>query len=579
MKYSYLLLASVMLAAGCKSTPQNESNDDYKTVGLNAVAMEGELQTRALRNFDRLESDIYTPEKVFPVNHKGPSEGWPGDYEGRVILALTLETQATHREPKYLSELIRMIPEKVNSLGYLGPIMKDSINEQQLSGHGWFLRGLCEYYEWKKDTAVKTYIGNIIQNLVLPTKGHHKKYPINPSDRIQHVGAAAGTTLNALGNWQLSTDIGCNFIFMDGVIHAYALFPSPALKDLVDEMIGRFFEMDLVAIKAQTHATLTGLRGIIRYYETNQNATLLNEAEKRFELYRTLAMTENYENFNWFGRPEWTEPCAIVDAYMVATQLWQHTKKNVYIQDAHKIYYNGLGHTQRTNGGFGLDNCPGATDNTLRVLEDEAYWCCTMRGGEGLARAIQYNYFTGANKVIIPFFHSGTATIELNNQKLSLKQTSTYPYEGRVSLEVLSDVAGKEKTISLFLPDNATEPQIKLNGKEQAITRQNGMVNATFQLAKGDKIDYLFTMQATLTNLVKHSDSSSLQRVMYGPLVLGYQGSSSVSLPVNTGFEKTGERTWKVKNTNIELTPVFHLLDANVKKSSDYNKQVLFATK
>jgi len=38
----------------------------------------GEMRTRALRNFDRLETDIYTPEKVFPEKHQTISADWPG---------------------------------------------------------------------------------------------------------------------------------------------------------------------------------------------------------------------------------------------------------------------------------------------------------------------------------------------------------------------------------------------------------------------------------------------------------------------------------------------------------------------
>ncbi|RQP17440.1 MAG: hypothetical protein EAS52_08725, partial [Parapedobacter sp.] len=170
---------------------------EIKPVPYEKLRVHGELETRSLRNFDRLESDIYTPDNVFPVAHEGVSAGWPGDYEGRIILGLTLQAQAMHREPKYLSELIDRIDTRVNEKGYLGPVMQDSILEQQLSGHGWFLRGLCENYEWKKDERVKRHIQDIITNLALPTRGYHKLYPIDPDQRLHDVGEASGTTQNA----------------------------------------------------------------------------------------------------------------------------------------------------------------------------------------------------------------------------------------------------------------------------------------------------------------------------------------------------------------------------------------------
>lgn len=43
-------------------------------------------------------------------------------------------------------------------------------------------------------------------------------------------------------------------------------------------------------------------------------------------------MTENYENFNWFQRPEWTETCAVVDSYQLTLDLWKHTSETKYFR-------------------------------------------------------------------------------------------------------------------------------------------------------------------------------------------------------------------------------------------------------
>ena len=40
-------------------------------------------------------------------------------------------------------------------------------------------------------------------------------------------------------------------------------------------MIARFLEVDLVNIQAQTHATLTGIRALLRYSEQTGSAQLL----------------------------------------------------------------------------------------------------------------------------------------------------------------------------------------------------------------------------------------------------------------------------------------------------------------
>lgn len=540
----------------------------------------GELETRSLRNYDRLESDIYWPDNVFPVAHEGPSAGWPGDYEGRIILGLTLQAQALHREPKYLSELINRIDARVNERGYLGPVMRDSILEQQLSGHGWLLRGLCEYYEWKKDERVKRHIHNIITNLALPTRGYHRLYPIDPDQRRHDVGEASGTTQNAIGNWLLSSDIGCDFIFMDGVIHAYSLFPDPEVKALVEEMIQRFLQMDLVGIKAQTHATLTALRGLLRYYSLTGESYLLEEAVERYALYHGQAITENFENFNWFGRPEWTEPCAIVDAFMVATQLWQYTGKPGYLEDAHRMYYNALGHSQRENGGFGLDNCPNLKDGTLTVYADEAYWCCTMRGGEGLASAVRYNYFLDGEKgVYVPFFHSSEVRLDIGAGEMVLQQKSGYPYQGDMELEVLdTKVEYNVIRLHLFMPEWAESPTVTVNDEPASFRKERGFAVLDTKLQKGDRIRYAFTMIPRIQQLSNQTlQGSGYGKVVYGPLVMGHQGRKIQQLSDKAVFHRLDNNRWQLEGKEvIQFSPVFHVLSPEVKEKSGYQKQIIF---
>ena len=140
------LLGGACLLAGCASGPQTQA---LAPAGFDRVTVGGELRQRIERNFDRLETDYYQPDQVYWTEEQ--SGGWPGDKEGRTILALVLDAQASGRTPLYLDELIRRLPRELNAKGYLGSILEGSADEQQLSGHGWLLRGLCEYYAWKKD--------------------------------------------------------------------------------------------------------------------------------------------------------------------------------------------------------------------------------------------------------------------------------------------------------------------------------------------------------------------------------------------------------------------------------------------
>lgn len=137
------------------------------------VTVTGDLKKRLQASFNRLEEGKYQPDAVYLSGEQ--SNQWDGDTEGRTILALALLAQAGGREPRYLAEILRRYPEKANALGYLGHIYPPGTAcEQQLSGHGWLLRGLCETYLWRRDPALLEILARIIANLVLPTAGLHR---------------------------------------------------------------------------------------------------------------------------------------------------------------------------------------------------------------------------------------------------------------------------------------------------------------------------------------------------------------------------------------------------------------------
>lgn len=344
---------------------------------------EKELQARIELNYQRFLGDpYYTIERVFM-----PKEyNWPGDKEGRALLAYVSHYKISGRQIPCMKQMLDMMPEKTNEHLFFGPLATDIIFEQQLSGHSWLLRGLCEYYEQFGDEACLMQIRSIIENLYMPTKGHYCTYPIHRAEHSD--GDVSGTNVGIIGNWNLSSDIGCAFMSIDGLSHAYRITKDPAVQELLDEMIGIYLSIDKVSLKAQTHCTLTAARGMLRMYQETGDRKYLDGAKAIYELYvHGGGMTHTYQNLNWWGRPDsWTEPCAIVDSLMVALELYKYEQDPKYRTVAARIYHNGLSTAQRANGGAGTDRlvCPGSDNDSLITRMYEAPFCCTMRLAEGL---------------------------------------------------------------------------------------------------------------------------------------------------------------------------------------------------
>ena len=127
-----------------------------------------------------------------------------------------------------------------------------------------------------------------------------------------------------VGNWILCSDIGAAFLGIDGVADYYIATGDVRAYDLVREMTECFARIDKLKIKAQTHATLSAVRGLLRMYEHTGDKRFADVASDTWNLYITQGMTATYANFNWFGRGEtWTEPCAVVDSLIVALHMYR----------------------------------------------------------------------------------------------------------------------------------------------------------------------------------------------------------------------------------------------------------------
>ena len=535
----FLLTVLLAVLVACSKAPAS-----VQTYPMKDVTVCGELASRLDRNLSRLSEDIYQPPQVFK------KDDWPGDFVGRTILGLTMDGEALHRKPAYLDQIIAELPSHLNKKGYFGEDFSPMINEQQLSGHGWLLRGLCEYYKWTGDKSVLPIVKSIAENLFVAAKGRYSSYPIDSLQRSTAGGKESGSISSESSGWMLSTDVGCVFIGMAGLIDAYEVLDEPSVKKTIEEMAGRFLEVDLAGIHAQTHATLSALRGILKFYSLTGDASLLGDAAERWDLYVKDGMTCNYENLNWFGRPDsWTEPCAIVDSYMVAFELWKDTFDPQYRNIAELIYFNALGHTQRFNGGFGCDNCPSPENPFLGVHAPEAYWCCTMRGGEGLARVAESSWAHGKRSLFVPFFRENS----LNDGKLSVTENTGYPHDSSAVFRFSRNDSGIS---SLFFPDLPWTDSVKVtvNGVQVEAPASDGFRAVNRLFVPGDEIRITFSMP------LRKDSFEGKTRFFRGPLMLGLETGKAV--PADSVDVKS-------------LVPLCHLMDPAV-WDGNYRRQILF---
>lgn len=335
-------------------------------------------------NFQRLSSGEYSVEKVF----RDPAYDWPGDWEGRALLAFCCHYEMHGKEIPCMHEMMKSLPVKTNAKLYFGKEFDgETVDEQQLSGHNWYLRGLLKYAVLFDDPFALQAARSTVENLYLPALAWYGRYPL---DRNALEGGVSGCVIGTQSGWKLSSDVGCAFMCVDGLAHYYALTKDGRVREFLDKAIALFESIDLVRYQFQTHTTLTCTRGILKLYEGTGEGKYLDLARKVLRLYEGRGMTLTYENFNWFGREDtWTEPCAVVDSLILATELYKITQEREYLTLARRIWFNGLQFCQRENGGAGPNTCVTAAQPILKISMYEAPFCCTMRYAEGLLEYTQ----------------------------------------------------------------------------------------------------------------------------------------------------------------------------------------------
>lgn len=545
-------------------------------ITLSNILVKGELAVRTVRNYSRLEGQWYRPDEVFTADQ----HGWPGDWEGRIILALCLLTQCTHRPAAYLDEIVEKLPEHFNSRGYLGKELPEGcFDEQQMAGHSWLIRGLLEYYKMSGDKKIYDITWKIVEKLLLPAIGYYKKYPIENGDRQKQNTWILSKLQTKTKNHAESSDAGCAFIMLDGASAAYEVFQDERIKLLIDEMMERYCSMDFQSLHIQTHATLSALRGICRMYEITSNREYLNLVEKIFRLYKTEALSEAYGNYNWFGIPRWTESCAVIDSFILSMNLWKCTGKRKYLEDAHHIYYNAIAHGQRAEGGFGTDICTGAADASspliLKPVTYDVYWCCNMRGGECMARAAEALFYTEKDQIYLPFYNSCEGRLVFADGEIVLEEKCEYPYEGSILLTIKKSTLSEKKRLCFFLPPWAKLKYLTVNGEEENIICEEGFVKTDLKLREGDVIAFSFTQKLKMEKTRFKNSVKGYRMYSYGPMLLGcnVREENEIVLPSKMKFRELGKGVFQGKGSEYILSPLCDVAHPTTESSE---KQMLF---
>src|SRR5574344_2189472 len=268
------------------------------------------------------------------------------------------------------------------------------------------------------------------------------------------------------------------------------------------------------------------------------------------------AFGKNYELPNMSA---YCETCAAIGNVYVNYRLFLLHGDSKYYDALERSLYNGLiSGVSMDGGGFFYPNPLESHGQHQR----EAWFgcaCCPSNICRFIPSVPGYVYAVKDNNLFINLFMSNTLNTEINGKKIELTQTTDYPWNGNIEIDInktsLSSFAlniripgwvrNEVVPTDLYSYSDGKSPsfEVKVNGQTVNSTLQNGYFVIDRKWKKGDKVGVHFDMEprVVVANRQVREDRGKIA-IERGPLVYCAEWVDNdynilnTSLPVNPKF-------------------------------------------
>ncbi len=319
-----------------------------------------------------------------------------------------------------------------------------------------------------------------------------------------------------------------------------------------------FYGQDHLPVRRQSEIVGHAVRGmyhcvnIASLYTETGDAELLAAARRLWEsttqrkLYVTggvgaVGSGESFGNdYQLPNETAYAETCAGIGLVFFAHQMWKITPDAEYIDVLERALYNEvLGGVALSGDAFFYNNKLLSTGEGWGSLRQRWFRCacCPSNICRFIPAVPGYLYGHLGDDLYVSSFVSGTATVKMDRQTVTVRQHTQYPWHGAVKITVDPSEAA-EFTINVRIPgwsrnrpspgdlyryaDPTLDPPVRLrvNGKEMAIALKRGYAVVTRKWAAGDVIalDLPMPVRRILAHakVVNNAERVALER---GPIV------------------------------------------------------------
>ncbi|RCX22507.1 hypothetical protein DFP94_10187 [Fontibacillus phaseoli] len=232
----------------------------------------------------------------------------------------------------------------------------------------------------------------------------------------------------------------------------------------------------------------------------------------------------------------YAETCASIGLIFFAQRMLRIAPESQFADVMERALYNTVvGGMSRDGKHFFYVNplevdpkaCGGANRKYDHIKPVRQEWfgcaCCPPNVARLLASLGEYIYTVQGNTLYTHLYIGGEAALEVAGNKVTLKQTSNYPWDGKIKLEVIRAEAGEAFGLAVRIPGWCKEASLTVNGAGYPLNDQT-MINGYARIERawqpGDILE--LRVEMPVTRIYSHplvranAGKVALQR---GPLV------------------------------------------------------------
>ena len=217
------------------------------------------------------------------------------------------------------------------------------------------------------------------------------------------------------------------------------------------------------------------------------------------------------KNYQLPNMSAYCETCAAIGNVYVNHRLFLLHGESKYYDVLERTLYNGL------ISGISLDGGGFFYPNPLQSMgqHQRKPWfgcaCCPSNVCRFIPSLPGYIYAVKDKDVYVNLFMSNEANLTVGGKKVTLKQTTEYPWNGDVNVEVTRNSAGQfamkiripgwvkgevvPSDLYTFTDGKRLKYNVKVNGEEVTAELQNGYFTIDRKWKKGDKVSVHFDME------------------------------------------------------------------------------------